>query len=75
MLSTVTRKKTLEVFETMVSRIDPYKVYARAAVEFATWCGNNGLTELHDIALALQFRPFWWYADTRASCPPASLHA
>jgi len=42
-------KRFIEFFTANIRNPNTRKAYARAAVEFATWCGNNGLTELQDI--------------------------
>jgi site-specific recombinase XerD len=44
-------KRFIEFFTANIRNPNTRKVYARAAVEFAAWCGNNGLTELQDIEL------------------------
>lgn len=42
-------KRFIEFFTANIRNPNTRKAYARTAVEFATWCENNGLNKLHDI--------------------------
>src|SRR5215469_6050222 len=45
----LTSRRVIEFFTANISNIHTRKLYARAAVEFADWCGRHGVAQLSQI--------------------------
>ena len=44
-----TARRTLEFFTADIRNANTRRAYARAGADFAGWCSERGLTELHDV--------------------------
>ena len=44
-----TARRTLEFFTADIRNPNTRRAYARAGADFAGWCAERGLTELHDV--------------------------
>ena len=44
-----TARRTLEFFTADIRNANTRRAYARAGADFAGWCGERGLTELHNV--------------------------
>jgi len=66
-------KRFIEFFTANIRNPNTRKAYARAAVEFAAWCGNNELTELQDIE-PVHVAAYIETLQARLAAPSVKLH-
>ncbi len=66
-------KRFIEFFTANIRNPNTRKAYARAAVEFAAWCENNGLAELQDIE-PVHVAAYVEILQARLAAPSVKLH-
>lgn len=66
-------KRFIEFFTANIHDPNTHKAYARAAVEFAIWRGNNGLTEPQDIE-PVHMVAYIETLQARLAVPSVKLH-
>jgi site-specific recombinase XerD len=66
-------RRFIAFFTANIRNPNTRKAYARAAVEFSAWCGNNGLTELQEIE-PVHVATYIETLQARLGAPSVKLH-